>query len=434
MIESIKEIADWEELPFSEIIDFQEGPGILAVDFVETGVPLIRLSGLETGVSILNGCNFLNPSKVEKKWAHFRILEGDILLSSSATLGRIKVVDKTGIGGISYTGIIRMRPRDQRIYAPFIQFILESPHFQRQIEAMGVGSVIRHFGPFHLRQMTVILPPISTQHAIVRILGSLDDKIDLNRQMNETLEAMARAIFQSWFVDFDPVRAKAEGRDTGLPADVVALFPDGLKDIGGKTVPNGWCIGKVSDFGEIICGKTPPTKDPENFGNDMLFITIPDMHNQIFILNTTRNLSNTGVQTQPNKTIPPMSICVSCIASPGLVSLTSKLSQTNQQINSIIPFNKKNAFYCYYALLELADEIKSSGSGGSVIHNLNKGEFSSISILIPSESIIKKYHDMVEPVFKKILTNQEESHTLAQIRDALLPKLLNGEIIVEVAS
>jgi type I restriction enzyme S subunit len=249
--------------------------------------------------------------------------------------------------------------------------------------------------------------------------------------MNETLEAMARAIFQSWFVDFDPVQAKAEGRDTGLPKEIADLFPDGFEEVDGREVPRGWGVGKITDLGEIICGKTPPTKNLENYGNDMLFITIPDMHNQIFILNASKMLSNTGVQTQSNKTLPPMSICVSCIASPGLVSLTSKPSQTNQQINSIIPLNKKNAFYCYYTLIGLADEIKSSGSGGSVINNLNKGEFSSISVLLPPERIIEKYHDQVVSLFMKILINQEEILTLSQIRDALLPKLMNGEIRVE---
>src|SRR5690606_39515639 len=122
----------------------------------------------------------------------------------SASLGRIAVVDDEGVGAIAYTGIIRMRPRDDRLIAPFIRYLLEGPNFQQQVEAFGVGSVIRHFGPMHLRQMTVLIPPLNEQRAIAHILGTLDDKIELNRKQNETLEAMARALFKAWFVDFEP--------------------------------------------------------------------------------------------------------------------------------------------------------------------------------------------------------------------------------------
>ncbi|MBC7315346.1 MAG: GIY-YIG nuclease family protein, partial [Chloroflexi bacterium] len=128
------------------------------------------------------------------------------------------VVESDGVGAIPYTGIIRMRPRDSRLHAPFIRYLLEGPEFQEQAEMVGVGSVIRHFGPMHLRQMTVRLPPPDEQRAIAYILGTLDDKIELNRRMSETLEQMARAIFKAWFVDFLPVRAKmaAKANDPSL--------------------------------------------------------------------------------------------------------------------------------------------------------------------------------------------------------------------------
>lgn len=188
-------VGEWVEVPFAEAIDFQEGPGIMAADFRDQGVPLIRLAGLERGGTVLAGCNFLDPSTVQKRWAHFALREGDILLSSSASLGRIAVVGPDAEGAISYTGIIRMRPRDERVHAPFIRYLLEAPDFQRQAEVAGVGSVMRHFGPMHLRQMTVSLPPAGTQRRIAEILGALDEKIELNRQLAVTLEGLARAAY-----------------------------------------------------------------------------------------------------------------------------------------------------------------------------------------------------------------------------------------------
>jgi type I restriction enzyme S subunit len=124
---------EWTDWSFPEVIDFQEGPGILAKDFRESGVPLVRLSGLDTGVSILSGCNYLDPETVRKKWAHFGMKQGDILLSTSASLGRVAVVGEDGIGAIPYTGLIRMRPRDDRLYAPFIRYLLAAPAFQQQV-------------------------------------------------------------------------------------------------------------------------------------------------------------------------------------------------------------------------------------------------------------------------------------------------------------
>ena len=257
-VRSSSPVEDWTEKPFDDVIDFREGPGILARDFRDEGIPLIRLAGLDRGASVLQGCDYLSPEAVERKWAHFRLEQGDVLLSTSAALGRIAVVRQDGVGAIPYTGIIRMRPRDGRLFAPFILYLLEGPGFQRQVEMIGAGSVIRHFGPTHLRQMTIPIPPLSEQRAIAHILGTLDDKIELNRRMNATLETMARALFRSWFVDFDPVRAKMEGRDTGLPKEIADMFPDRLVEsevgVTPGVTPLEWPVELLADHFEAVKG------------------------------------------------------------------------------------------------------------------------------------------------------------------------------------
>ena len=265
--------------------------------------------------------------------------------------------------------------------------------------------------------------------AIAHILGTLDDKIELNRKMNETLEAIARAIFKSWFVDFDPVRAKMEGRQPGgMDAETAALFPDSFVESELGEIPRGWRPAKVKDLGGVICGKTPPTKDAENYGNFMPFVTIPDMHSKVFVTRTKKRLSAVGVETQKNKTLPALSICVSCIATPGLVAMTSESSQTNQQINSVIPHADVSPFLSYFALRNLSAEIRTRGSGGSVVTNLNKGQFSILPVLLPPPGLIRLFHRVVEPLLMHILANEHHSCTLAAMRDTLLPKLLSGEI------
>lgn len=170
----------WKLYSLPDATTFREGPGILAKDFHEDGVPLIRLAGLKNGVSLLDGCNFLDPEKVEKKWSHFRVEKGDVLLSTSASLGRVAEVDDEAVGAIPYTGIIAFRPQSSRTKQRYIRHYLTSTHFQLQVEAMGVGSVLRHFGPMHLKSMTMLVPSLAIQNAFSDLVEPLDHKVTHN--------------------------------------------------------------------------------------------------------------------------------------------------------------------------------------------------------------------------------------------------------------
>lgn len=272
------------------------------------------------------------------------------------------------------------------------------------------------------------VPRPETQYAIAALLGSLDDKIEQNRRTGQKLEALARAVFKAWFVDFEPVKAKAAGATAfpGMPADTFATLPTRLVDSELGPVPEGWRIGKVCDLGDVVCGKTPPTSNPENYGDDVDFITIPDMHGKVFVSNTTRKLSSHGAVSQQNKFVPARSIAVSCIATPGLVVMTAGRAQTNQQINTVVPYPSVDCYFCYELLVRLGDEIRAAGSGGSVFHNLNKSSFQAIQIALPIARLISAYGTFAKPIFDALLAAQNESSKLAALRNYLLPLLLSG--------
>ncbi len=307
------------------------------------------------------------------------------------------------------------------------------------------GAVMPKLTQGNLNRIEISHPRLPEQRAIAHILGTLDDKIELNRRRNQTLEAMARALFKDWFVDFGPVRAKMglpspRGRGAGgegglhskpyLPADLWQLFPDRLDDEG---KPEGWVQQRVGDIGAIICGKTPPTKNAEYYGDDVPFITIPEMHGNIFATDVKKRLSHHGAQSQQKKTLPPGSICVSCIATLGLVVITTEPSQTNQQINSVIPHQEDETYFWYWSLKNLGEEIKAGGSGGSVLGNLSTGRFSELRVNASSGPLRLAYNARVENLFSQILANELESQTLAQLRDTLLPKLISGELRIKDA-
>ncbi|HOC79307.1 MAG TPA: restriction endonuclease subunit S [Caldisericia bacterium] len=315
----------------------------------------------------------------------------------------------------------------------FCYYLLKSLDLSSFNSGSGVPTLNRN----HIHPLPVSIPNrIEEQRAIAHILGTLDDKIELNRRTNETLEAMAQALFKFWFVDFGPVRAKMEGRWRrgqslpGLPAHLFDLFPDQLVDSELGEIPEGWEVVKVSDIGKIVCGKTPSTKIPEYYGIDISFITIPDMHNNIFATTTQKKLSYLGANSQKNKTLPPNTICVSCIATPGLVIITTENSQTNQQINSVILDELNEIYYWFWIFRNLNNIIKASGSGGSVLINLSTSRFSELRILSSAKKLRQLYHLCIMPFFERVLMGLQENITLTILRDTLLPKLISGELRV----
>jgi type I restriction enzyme S subunit len=231
------------------VTDFQEGPGILAKDFRDSGVPLLRLRNIETPTVQLGGCNFLDPELVAKRWRHFGLAEGDFLISTSASLGRVSVVGPDAVGAIPYTGIIRFRSASPKLHHKYLRAFLSSSAFIQQAEQMATGSVIRHFGPSHLRQMAIALPPLDEQLHVAEVFDVLDARVALLRETNSTLEAIAQALFKSWFVDFDPVRQAARPRPGRHGRSHGALFPEGSSREG--PVPKGWPPGTLNDLAAL---------------------------------------------------------------------------------------------------------------------------------------------------------------------------------------
>ena len=340
----------------------------------------------------------------------------------------------------------------------FIYYALKSSKFQNYIKSQATGSTIKNVSLKLLRDYVLELPDIIQQKRISKILSNLDDKIRINNQINQTLEAIAQAIFKSWFIDFEPVRAKIAAKQTGQDPELAAmcaisgktqaeldqltkddfaelqataaLFPDELVESELGTVPKGWSVQKIKDFGRVICGKTPSKSIAEYYGNDIPFIKIPDMHHDVFVLDSFEKLSEKGSNSQANKILPRGSICVSCIATVGKVIITHQPSQTNQQINSIVPDLPIYTYFLYFLMGEKERLFHDLASGGSATLNMNTSTFSNVDILMPNSKIIEAYDGVVSRIFDEILHNLKLSFLLSDMRDTLLPKLLSGEMDV----
>lgn len=180
----------WEWCRLPNVTLFQEGPGILAKDFRESGVPLIRLSGMQSDVVSLNGCNFLDEDMVDNKWSHFRLDIGDILVSSSASMGKVAKVDSNTEGAIPYTGLIRFKVFNG-VMEKYFTYFMQSPDYMSQIEAQKSGTTIKHYGPTHLKNMIIPIPPLNEQQ---RIIDKIDELFAIIKEFAENKEAMLKNI------------------------------------------------------------------------------------------------------------------------------------------------------------------------------------------------------------------------------------------------
>jgi type I restriction enzyme S subunit len=352
-----------------------------------------------TNIYINKGERSISRKGLENSSA--RILpEGTVLLTTRAPIGYVAIASAELCTNQGFKSFIC---DNKKLHNLFLYYWLKGN--TEYLQSIGTGTTFMEIPGKRTKEIEIPIPPLPTQQAIAATLSCLDDKIELNNRINANLEAQAQAIFKSWFVDFEPW---------------------------GGVMPNDWREGTIRDIADdIVCDKTPSTKIDEYFGEDIPFITIPDMHGRIYVTSTERSLSKPGEESQANKTVPPNSICVSCIATAGLVVLTSTPSQTNQQINTIICKNNISSFFVYLTMLGISDHIKMLGSSGSATNNLNKSQFEKIKILIPEVGRITKFATIVAPLFERIKCNQQESENLALLRDTLLPRLMSGEIKIK---
>jgi hypothetical protein len=217
-------------------------------EFGSTGVPFLTAKSLSEGRLDINGAPRLADERADKLRLGF-VKPGDVLLSHNATIGRVGIVPDYNGRLLLGTSLTYFRLDDSRISPRYLAAYFSGVDFQNQLAAVMSHTTRNQVPITAQRQLKIVLPPLQEQRAIAHVLGTLDDLIELNRETNEILEEMARALFKSWFVDFDPVRAKLEGRPpAGMDAATAALFPDHFQDSELGQIPMGWEVGRVSDF------------------------------------------------------------------------------------------------------------------------------------------------------------------------------------------
>lgn len=389
----------------------------------KSGYPYIAIPQIQHGSLDLSEVRLISKEDYESWTQKNKPRAGDIIVTRRARVGDTAVVSE-GLECAIGQNLVILRSDGSQIDQSFLRWVLRGPLYEQQMSKfLNVGAVFDSLNCGDIPQFEVPVPPLPTQHAIARILGSLDDKIELNRQMNETLEAMARAIFQSWFVDFDPVRAKAEGRDTGLPPEIAALFPDGFEEVDGREVPRGWGVKPLSDSFDVRMGQSPPgTTYNENEEGIPFFQGRTDFG---FRYPTVRVYC-----TAPTRFAEEGDTLVSVRAPVGDINLTQEKCCIGRGVAAVRHKTGSRSF-TYYQMLSFKEIFALFESEGTVFGSIAKTDFNSIECITPPDEIVKKFEEIVFSIDQMIENNEQQSRTLAQIRDALLPKLMSGELGVD---
>ena len=358
---------------------------------------------------------------------------GDIVMTTEAPLGEIAQLDGKKVALAQR--VITLRGKPDLLDNTFLKFLLQSHSVQEELQSRATGTTVLGIRQSELRKVNLTLPPFPEQKAIAHVLGTLDDLIELNRDTNEILEEMARALFKSWFVDFDPVRAKLEGRPpAGMDAATAALFPDHFQDSELGQIPKGWEVKTLSKNIELLSGGTPKTSEPSYWDGDIPWYSVRDAPSDedVWVVDTEKRVTPSGIANSAAKILPEKTTIISARGTVGKLALIGRPMAMNQSCYGVRGAAGYGELFTYYCLKEAVEELQQNAHG-SVFDTITRETFTSLQLASPPPGIAASFECIVEPLLETILANVCESRDLATLRDTLLPKLLSGEVSAPAA-
>ncbi|WP_171894499.1 restriction endonuclease subunit S [Pseudomonas aeruginosa] len=406
------------------------GSNLVSKDYAESGVPVIR--GQNMGRRWIAGpFAFVSPDKAESLSAN-KARPGDLVFTQRGTLGQVAIVPSGAFPEyIVSQSQMKITLNPARADVKFIYYVFCSQEQLDHIKNTAIQTGVPHTNLGLLRKTPLRLPPLAVQREIAEVLGSLDDCIAILHETNATLEAMAQAIFKSWLVDFDPVRAKAEGRQPErMDGATAALFPDSFEDSELGDVPAGWSVFPIGELVKCVGGATPSTKnsefwEPAEFAwttpKDLSGLQSPILHK------TEKMVSSKGVLKISSGLLPAGTLLMSSRAPIGYLAISSIAVAVNQGYIAIPPGGKLSPLYLLHWCRQNMELIKSHANG-STFMEISKKAFRPLPALLPSVEVLAEFTKRVSPIFESIAANDRQINLLAEIRDTLLPKLISGEI------
>jgi type I restriction enzyme S subunit len=414
---------DWESTTVGEVIevlggDVKTGPfgtELKAEEYTEKGSPVIAVSEIEGGRIKISDSTPRIPGKVVERLSEYKIEKGDILLGRKGAVERSALAGEKEDGWIVGSDCIRLRlPRE--VDPKFVAYKFQHPHHMEWMRRNATGSTMPSLNQDIVARIPLRLPPLPVQRRIADILGALDDKIELNRRMNETLEAMAQALYRHWFVDFGPF----QGQEF---TDTEKLGP----------IPKEWDVKPAYDLCDVLTGGTPKTKKDEYWGGDIKWVSAKDISDTgTFVMDTERKVTPKGVEESTTDVLPERTVVVVARGSVGKHCIIGEDMAMNQSCYGLRGREEIGQSWTYLMLNNLIRRLQQVAYG-SVFDTITISTFKNTEIVAPPVEVISHFEEKVDPLFDLMHSNVKENETLAETRDYLLPKLISGEIEVEAA-
>ncbi len=293
---------------------------------------------------------------------------------------------------------------------------------------------MRHTSPGRICEFQTTLPPIDDQRAIASVLGALDDKIEHNRRTAQALEQLARATFRAWFVDFEPVKAKLAGA-TSFPSVPQAIFdalPAGFVDSEIGPVPEGWEAKPFSGVCNIVSGGTPKRSEPSFWDGEVPWYSVKDAPDDgdVWVINTDEQITEAGMSNSAAKTVPKGCTIISARGTVGKLAMAGQPMAFNQSCYGLLPADGASFTYLHLLTQTAVSGLKQR-THGSVFDTITRATFDGLLVVAPTAGIVSSFEEIAAPLFDVVLASCQESAKLAEVRDYLLPRLLNGTVRVE---
>jgi len=432
-----------------DYFDLIGGYAFKSDDFIQSGVPVIKIKNVKANRMLFDDLSYVSPQFLRDR-ADKVVQPGDLLITMSGN--RLDGSPDTWVGKVAQfnegspyllnqrVGILRPKPSVE-VERRFFSYSLSSDFYQKEFIAIATSSGGQaNLSPSQILSAPIEIPVLSEQRTIARILGAFDDKIELSRRMNETLEGMARALFKSWFVDFDPVRAKLDGRPpSGLDPATAALFSDGFEDSSEGLIPMGWQVNRLEELtSKIGSGATPRGGDKVYVQQGVALVRSQNVYDYEFVWNGLAHITEDaaaaldGVALEAEDilfNITGASILRTCVVDPSV--LPARVNQHVARIRAK-PGVPSRFLHLHLVRQEMKDHLIGFNAGATR-EAITKGHVQSIRIVVPPQEILNVFGELVKPLYELKQNSCQQSVMLAAIRDALLPKLLSGEIRMPAA-
>ncbi len=378
-------------------------------DYIKNGIPILTVEHLGENKILHNDLPCISEQDRERL-KKYTLLEGDIVFSRVGSVDRRAFVSKEEEGWLFSGRCLRIRPNTEIVNGKFLSYYFGLETFKKYIRGIAVGATMPSLNTSILNEIVLQIPPLDEQAWIASILSSLDDKIELDLQMNKTLEAIAQSIFKEWFIDF---------RFPGFDGDVI----NGL--------PKGWKKGNLSEIARIEIGRTPPRNQSKWFSKnkeDIKWLSIKDMGTSgAYITDTSECLTSEAKDRFRIPEIRENTLVLSFKLTVGRTAITTEKMLSNEAIAQIISAFGVEFLYCYLSTYN----FDTLGSTSSIATAFNSKSIREMPIIIPDQKLVNKFCEVQRPFFERMRLNSLEIKTLRAIRDNLLPRLITGKIKVQ---